>query len=69
MRRKWFSLWDEYTRSTLRSNCQALIKLWLPVNKNLSEFAEWRYCGYDEAFYLYEGFRTHLVTAGLRFTP
>ena len=40
----------------------------LPVTKNLSGFAEWRYYGYGEAFYLYEGFRTHLVTAGLRFT-
>jgi hypothetical protein len=47
---------------------QPLVKLLLPVTKNLSGFAEWRYYGYGEAFYLYEGFRTHLVAAGLRFT-
>jgi len=50
------------------SYCQPLVKLLLPVTRNLSGFAEWRYYGYGEAFYLYEGFRTHLVTAGLRFT-
>ena len=27
-----------------------------------------RYYGYGEAFYLYEAFRTHLITAGVRFT-
>ena len=37
-------------------------------SKNLNWFTEWRYYGYGEAFYLYEGFRTHLVTTGLRFT-
>jgi hypothetical protein len=47
---------------------QPLVKLLLPVTKNLSGFAEWRYYGYGEAFYLYEGFRTQLITAGLRFT-
>lgn len=36
--------------------------------ENLPGFAEWRYYGYGEAFYLYEGFRTHLLTAGLRLT-
>ena len=43
-------------------------KLWVPLSKNLSWFSEWRYYGYGEAFYLYEGFRTHLVTTGVRFT-
>ena len=47
---------------------QPLATLWLPVNKKMSVFADWRYYGYGEAFYLYEGFRTNLVTAGLRFT-
>ena len=47
---------------------QPLATLGLPMGKSVSWFAEWRYYGYGEAFYLYEGFRTHLVTAGLRLT-
>ncbi len=43
-------------------------KLLLPVRKNLTWFTEWTYYGYGETFYLYEGFRSHLVTTGLRFT-
>jgi hypothetical protein len=45
---------------------QPLAKLWLPVSKHAGVFAQWQYYGYGEAFYLYEGFRTHLFTAGLR---
>ena len=47
---------------------QPLATLWLPMGKKLSLFADWRYYGYGEAFYLYEGFRTNMVTTGLRFT-
>jgi hypothetical protein len=47
---------------------QPLVTLWLPMGKKLSLFADWRYYGYGEAFYLYEGFRTNMVTTGLRFT-
>jgi hypothetical protein len=47
---------------------QPVAKLWLPLGKHLSWFSEWRYYGYGEAFYLYEGFRTNLVTTGLRIT-
>lgn len=47
---------------------QPLATLWLPIAKKISWFAEWRYYGYGEAFYLYEGFRTNLVTTGLRFS-
>ncbi len=46
-----------------------LVKLLVPVGKKISWFAEWRYYDYGEVFDLYEGFRTHLVTTGLRFTP
>jgi hypothetical protein len=42
-------------------------KLWVPVQKHAALFAEWSYYGYGEAFYLYEGFRTHAVVAGMRF--
>jgi len=47
---------------------QPVAKLWLPLGKNFNWFTEWRYYGYGEAFYLYEGFRTNLVTTGLRLT-
>ena len=40
----------------------------VPVAKNIQWVSEWRYYGYAEAFYVYEGFRTNLVTTGLRFT-
>ena len=43
-------------------------KLFVPLSKNLSVFAEWQYYGYGEVFYLYEGFRAHLLTTGLRLT-
>ncbi|HLJ17011.1 MAG TPA: hypothetical protein VKV15_21140 [Bryobacteraceae bacterium] len=43
-------------------------KLTLPLSKKFSWFAEWSYYGYGEAFYFYEGFRTHIVTTGLRLT-
>jgi len=45
-----------------------LATLWVPVVKHVNWFTEWRYYGYGEAFYLYEGFHTHLFTTGLRFT-
>jgi len=47
---------------------QPMTKLSLPVGKHLTWFAEWRYYGYNEAFYLYEAFRAHIVTVGLRLT-
>ncbi len=47
---------------------QPSAKLWFPVDRHISLFAHWQYYGYGEPFYLYEGFRTHLVTAGLRYT-
>jgi len=48
---------------------QPTAKLWVPLSKHATWFSEWRYYGYGEVFNLYEGFRTHLVTTGLRFTP
>jgi hypothetical protein len=47
---------------------QPVATLWVPVVKHINWFTEWRYYGYGEAFYLYEGFHTHLFTTGLRFT-
>ena len=47
---------------------QPQVKLSAPLGSHVSWFAEWAYYGYGEAFYLYEGFRAHLVTTGLRIT-
>lgn len=43
-------------------------RVFLPVRKNIAWFTEWTYYDYGEVLYLYEGFRTQLVTTGLRFT-
>jgi hypothetical protein len=47
---------------------QPVATLWLPMGKHVAWFADWRYYGYGEAFYLYEGFHTHILTTGLRFS-
>jgi hypothetical protein len=47
---------------------QPKAQLWVPLSKRATWFTDWTYYGYGEIFYLYEGFRTHLVTTGLRFT-
>jgi Putative outer membrane beta-barrel porin, MtrB/PioB len=47
---------------------QPVAKLWVPLGAHVNWFTEWRYYGYGEAFYLYEGFRTQLVTTGVRLT-
>ena len=47
---------------------QPMAKVFVPLSKNWNWFSEWRYYGYGETFYLYEGFRTHLVTTGVRWT-
>jgi hypothetical protein len=47
---------------------QPVGKLSVPIGKHLAWNSEWRYYGFNEAFYLYESFRTHLITTGLRFT-
>jgi hypothetical protein len=47
---------------------QPTAKLSVPLTKNVGVFAEWRYYGLGEAFYGYESFRAHLITAGLRYS-
>jgi hypothetical protein len=47
---------------------QPVGRLAVPIGKHLAWNSEWRYYGFGEAFYLYESFRTHIVTTGLRFT-
>jgi hypothetical protein len=47
---------------------QPLARLSVPFGKHIAWNAEWKYYGYQESFYLYQGFRTHLFMTGLRFT-
>ena len=47
---------------------QPLARLSLPIVKNVHWDTEWQYYGFGESFYLYEGFRTHIFTTGLRIT-
>ena len=44
---------------------QPLARLSLPLHKGVVWKSEYRYYGYDEAFYQYEGFRAHLLQTGL----
>jgi hypothetical protein len=44
---------------------QPLARLSLPLHKGLIWKSEYRYYGYDEAFYQYEGFRAHILQTGL----
>jgi hypothetical protein len=43
-------------------------KLIAPVGRGVSWVSEWTYYGYNESFYSFEGFRTHVVTTGVRIT-
>ena len=45
---------------------QPVGRIQLPIVKHVQWFGEWRWYGYSEPFYLYEGFRSHLFLTGLR---
>ena len=45
---------------------QPLMRLSVPLRKNIAWNTEWQYYGAGEAFYLYEGFRAHVIMTGLR---
>jgi hypothetical protein len=47
---------------------QPAAKLSVAIRKNLSWNTEWRYYGFDQSFYLYQGFRTEMITTGVRIT-
>jgi hypothetical protein len=47
---------------------QPLLRLSLPIVNHVNWFTEWQYHELGEAFYLYEGFHTHIFNAGFRFT-
>lgn len=44
---------------------QPLGRLSIPLHRRVSWFAEWRWYGFAEPFYLFEGFRTHHFMTGL----
>lgn len=45
---------------------QPTAKLAMDVHKHVTWVTEWRYYGFDEAFYVYQGFRANMVTTGVR---
>lgn len=45
---------------------QPVAKLFVPLSKKLAWFAEWRSYQFDQSFYLYQSFRTQMVTTGVR---
>ena len=45
---------------------QPLARLNVPLHKGLSWNSEYRYYGYGEVFYSYEGFRAHLLQTGVK---
>jgi hypothetical protein len=47
---------------------QPAAKLSVGLGKHVSWLSEWRYYGFGESFYLYQGFRTEMMTTGLRIT-
>jgi hypothetical protein len=47
---------------------QPVSKLSVPFHKNISWVTEWRYYGFDQIFYVYQGFRSQMVTTGVRLT-
>ena len=47
---------------------QPLARLSVQLAKHVYWNSEWMYYGFGEAFYLYEGFRTHIIQTGLRVT-
>jgi hypothetical protein len=47
---------------------EPLLRVSVPLHKHVYWNTEWQYYGFGEQFYLFEGFRTHAFTTGLRVT-
>jgi hypothetical protein len=47
---------------------QPLVRISIPIEKHVYWNTEWRYYGFSESFFLFEGFRTNTFTTGLRVT-
>jgi hypothetical protein len=56
------------TGSRPTSYYQPQARVTFPMSKHIAWFGEWRYYGYGETLYLYEGFRAHLAALGVRYT-
>ncbi len=41
-------------------------RLSVPLSKHVSWISSWTYYGYNENFFVYQGFRDHLITTGVR---
>ncbi len=46
---------------------QPLVRFTAPAYHRMSWYGEWRYYGFAEPFYMFEGFRTHLLAVGVRY--
>jgi len=46
---------------------QPLARLSFPIGKHVAWNTEWKYYGYEENFYLFQSFRTHIIMTGLKF--
>jgi len=47
---------------------QPMGRLAVPFSRHVAWISEWRYYGFGEPFYLYQGFRAETFTTGLRLT-
>lgn len=47
---------------------QPLGRLSVPLTRRISLYSEWRWYELNQPYYLYEGFRSHMVMSGVRFT-
>ena len=47
---------------------QPLARLSVPIYNHVSWNTEWQWYGFGEQFYLFEGFRTHIFTTGIKVT-
>ncbi len=45
---------------------QPTAKLGMDLRKHVTWITEWRYYGFDESFYVYQGFRSQMVMTGVR---
>jgi len=45
---------------------QPVLRFTTPTCKHMNWYGEWRYYGFAEPFYGYEGFRAHILTVGVR---
>jgi hypothetical protein len=56
------------TGSRPTSYFQPLMRFAIPLYAHMQWTSEWRWYGFTERFYVYEGFRAHLFAAGLRYS-